>query len=139
MEHEELTSVTRSASTAGLAALAMVIVVLYWALRSPVLLGIAVLVLFAGLSLTAAFAAATVGELNLLSVAFAVLYIGLGTTLPAWGGRWTACGHCCGKKWIACRATPRRSACFWSIGRSVLATVRVFVQDRSRENERIRP
>jgi hypothetical protein len=78
MEHEELTSVTRSASSAGLAALAMVIVVLFWALRSPVLLVIAVIVLFSGLSLTAAFAAATVGELNLLSVAFAVLYIGLG-------------------------------------------------------------
>src|SRR5690606_10803158 len=31
-----------------------------------------------GLSFTAAFAAATVGRLNLLSVAFAVLYIGLG-------------------------------------------------------------
>jgi hypothetical protein len=78
MEHEELTSVTRSASTAGLAALAMVIVVLFWSLRSPILLIIAVLVLLCGLILTAAFAAATVGELNLLSVAFAVLYVGLG-------------------------------------------------------------
>jgi hypothetical protein len=78
MEHEELTSVTTSARTAGLAALAMVILVLFWALRSPVLLVIAVIVLLSGLSLTAAFAAVTVGELNLLSVAFAVLYIGLG-------------------------------------------------------------
>jgi len=78
MEHEELSSITRSASTAGLAALAMVVVVLFLALRSPVLLIIAVVVLLSGLSLTAAFAAATVGTLNLLSVAFAVLYIGLG-------------------------------------------------------------
>jgi uncharacterized protein len=78
MEHEELSSITRSASTAGLAALAMVAIVLFWALRSPVLLTIAVVVLLSGLSLTAAFAALTVGHLNLLSVAFAVLYIVLG-------------------------------------------------------------
>ena len=78
MEHEELTSITRSASAAGLAALAMVVLVLFWALRSPTLLIIAVIVLLSGLSLTAAFAAVTVGHLNLLSVAFAVLYIGLG-------------------------------------------------------------
>jgi hopanoid biosynthesis associated RND transporter like protein HpnN len=78
MEHEELTSITRSASAAGSAALAMVIVVLVWALRSLRLLVIAVVTLLAGLGLTAGFAAVTVGHLNLLSVAFAVLYVGLG-------------------------------------------------------------
>jgi hopanoid biosynthesis associated RND transporter like protein HpnN len=78
MEHEELTSITRSASAAGLAALVSVVLVLFWALRSFVLLIIAVIVLLSGLALTAAFAALTVGHLNLLSVAFAVLYIGLG-------------------------------------------------------------
>ena len=78
MEHEELTSITRSASAAGIAALVTVMIVLLWALRSPVLLFIAVIVLLSGLGLTAAFAAMTVGHLNLLSVAFAVLYIGLG-------------------------------------------------------------
>lgn len=78
MEHEELTSITRSASAAGIAALVTVVLVLFWALRSPVLLIIAVIVLLSGLGLTAAFAAMTVGHLNLLSVAFAVLYIGLG-------------------------------------------------------------
>lgn len=78
MEHEELSSITRSASAAGLAALAMVVAVLFWALRSPILLVIAVAVLLSGLSLTAAFAAFTVGHLNLISVAFAVLYVGLG-------------------------------------------------------------
>jgi hypothetical protein len=78
MEHEELSSITRSATVAGLAALIMVVIVLFWALRSTVLLCIAVVVLLAGLSITAAFAAIAVEELNLLSVAFAVLYIGLG-------------------------------------------------------------
>jgi uncharacterized protein len=78
LEHEELVSVTRSAGLAGLLALAMVGAVLFWALRSFVLVAIAVLTLVAGLAGTAAFAAASVGHLNLLSVAFAVLYIGLG-------------------------------------------------------------
>jgi hopanoid biosynthesis associated RND transporter like protein HpnN len=78
MEHEELSSVTRGAGVAGLAALAMVALVLYVALQSFVVLAIAVLTLVIGLAVTAAFAAAAVGHLNLLSVAFAVLYIGLG-------------------------------------------------------------
>jgi uncharacterized protein len=78
LEHEELVSVTRSAGLAGLLALAMVGAVLFWALRSLVLVAIAVVTLVVGLAGTAAFAAAAVGHLNLLSVAFAVLYIGLG-------------------------------------------------------------
>jgi len=87
MEHEELTSITRSAAAAGLAALGTVIIVLLWALRSLRLLAIAIVTLLSGLALTAAFAAAVAcadceprlhGHLNLLSVAFAVLYVGLG-------------------------------------------------------------
>ena len=78
MEHEELSSVTRGAGIAGLMALGMVALVLYVALRSLVVLLISVLTLVIGLVATAAFAAAAVGHLNLLSVAFAVLYIGLG-------------------------------------------------------------
>lgn len=78
MEDEEMVSVIRSAGTAGIASLVMVIVVLLWTLRSPVLLLIALFTLLTGLCLTAGFAALTVGRLNLLSVAFAVLYVGLG-------------------------------------------------------------
>lgn len=78
MEHEELVSVSRGAGVAALAALAMVAVVLYWALRSLRLLAVSLVTLVVGLVCTAAFAALTVGELNLLSVAFAVLYVGLG-------------------------------------------------------------
>jgi hopanoid biosynthesis associated RND transporter like protein HpnN len=78
MEHEEMTSVTRGAAAAGLAALLLVAVVLYAALRSIALLLISIVTLLVGLSATAAFAAATIGSLNLISVAFAVLYIGLG-------------------------------------------------------------
>ena len=59
--------------------LAMVAIVLYAALRSWRMLLICLVTLLAGLSLTAAFAAAAVGHLNLLSVAFVVLNVGLGS------------------------------------------------------------
>ena len=78
MEHEELTSITRSATVSGIASTATVILVLLWALRSLPLLAIAVTTLMAGLCMTAGFAALAVGHLNLLSAAFAVLYVGLG-------------------------------------------------------------
>jgi hopanoid biosynthesis associated RND transporter like protein HpnN len=78
MEHDEFASVSRGAGIAGLASLLMVTAILYAALRSPALLGLSVLTLVAGLSATAAFAALAVGHLNLLSIAFTVLYIGLG-------------------------------------------------------------
>ena len=78
MEHEELASVSSSAGIAGIATLLLVCVVLYVALRSWRLLAISVVTLFAGLSYTAAFAAATVGHLNLFSITFVVLNVGLG-------------------------------------------------------------
>jgi hopanoid biosynthesis associated RND transporter like protein HpnN len=78
MEHEELTSITRSTTVSGIASTATVVLVLLWALRSLPLLVIAVTTLMAGLCMTAGFAALAVGHLNLLSAAFAVLYVGLG-------------------------------------------------------------
>ncbi len=78
MEHEEMLSVKSGAGLAALASVAMVLIVLYAALRSFKLILIALVTLIAGLAGTAAFAAAAVGHLNLLSVAFAVLYVGLG-------------------------------------------------------------
>ncbi|HJR70402.1 MAG TPA: MMPL family transporter, partial [Gammaproteobacteria bacterium] len=79
MEHEEFLSVSRGAGLAGLATLVMVALVLYAALRSWRLLVISLVTLVVGLALTAAFAAAVVGQLNLLSVAFVVLNVGLGS------------------------------------------------------------
>ena len=78
MEHEELTSVASSARATGIASVAAVVIVVLWALRSVRGLVVAMITLAAGLCMTAAFAAAAVGHLNLLSVAFAVLYVGLG-------------------------------------------------------------
>lgn len=78
MEHEELETVVRGAKLAGLLALVMVTIVLLVGLGSLRLVVASIVTLLVGLSVTAAFAAAAVGHLNLISVAFAVLYIGLG-------------------------------------------------------------
>lgn len=76
--HEELVTVSRGAALAGAVSLVLVTLVLYTALRSFRLMAAALVTLLVGLAGTAAFAALTVGRLNLISVAFAVLYIGLG-------------------------------------------------------------
>ncbi len=75
---EELKSAMHGAQHAGLLALVLVAVVLYCALRAPGAILTVLLCLVLGLLLTAAFAAAAVGHLNVISIAFAVLYIGLG-------------------------------------------------------------
>jgi uncharacterized protein len=79
MEHEELLSVSQGAGLGALATLLMVSIVLYAALRSWRFLVISVATLVSGLALTAAFAAVAVGHLNLLSIAFVVLNVGLGS------------------------------------------------------------
>jgi len=76
--YEELESVTRDAKKAGMLALGMVSIVLVVGLQSLWLVAASLITLIMGLVMTAAFATAAIGELNLISVAFAVLYIGLG-------------------------------------------------------------
>ena len=78
MEHEEMISASRGAGLAGLLALVAVTVVLWLAFGSLASLAAGIITLVCGLIATAAFATAAVGSLNLISVAFAVLYIGLG-------------------------------------------------------------
>jgi len=78
MEQEELQSVSRGALITGLVTLLLVMVVLWFALSSPKLIAASIVTLLAGLSITAAFAAIAIGSLNIISVAFAILYIGLG-------------------------------------------------------------
>jgi hopanoid biosynthesis associated RND transporter like protein HpnN len=62
----------------GLFAFALVIIVLLVGLRSIKIVLCTLIVLIIGLILTAGFATIAVGHLNVLSVAFAILYIGLG-------------------------------------------------------------
>ncbi len=78
LEYEELRSVTRGMGLAGGLALVMVAGTLWIALRSFRLVAASLATLVAGLVATGGFAAWAVGHLNLISMAFAVLYIGLG-------------------------------------------------------------
>ena len=78
LEHEELESVTYGAQSAGIASLVLVFVVQWIGLRSLKLLIITYIVLTMGLIFTAGFAGISVGHLNIISIAFASLYIGLG-------------------------------------------------------------
>ncbi len=76
--HEEIAAVVEGAGLAGVLSLLLVAALLVVGLRS-VSLGLATLLaLVYGLIWTAAFATAAIGHLNLMSVAFAVLFVGLG-------------------------------------------------------------
>ena len=78
MAYEEMGSVMDGAIQASLLALVMVSLVLWLGLRSFRLIAATLITLIVGLILTAAFSTWAVGQLNMISVAFAVLYIGLG-------------------------------------------------------------
>ncbi len=78
LEHEELESVSEGAAIAGLVSLILVCTSLWIGLRSFKLLIATFITLIIGLILTAGFATIAIGHLNLISIAFAVLYIGLG-------------------------------------------------------------
>lgn len=77
LEQEELASVSRGASVAGILSLALVSVILGFGLRSGRLILAVLVTLVTGLIWTAGFAALAIGSLNLISVAFAVLFVGL--------------------------------------------------------------
>lgn len=74
---EEMSLILVEALVAGAASLVLVALVLLLSLRSPRLMAATVITLIAGLTWTAGLAGLTVGGLNALTSAFAVLYIGL--------------------------------------------------------------
>lgn len=78
LKTEELESVSTGAGLAGLISLILVSLLLAFGLRSWRLVVSVLVTLVVGLIWTAGFAAVAVGSLNLISVAFAVLFIGLG-------------------------------------------------------------
>jgi uncharacterized protein len=78
IENEEFATVKDGALTNGLATLAVVFLILWLALRSFRIILAVVIALFVGLSITATVGLLMVGALNLISVAFAVLFVGLG-------------------------------------------------------------
>jgi len=77
LSYDEMRVVRNQAAAAGAASFVAVAVLLMLALRSGWLIGASLLTLVAGLAVSLAFASAAVGHLNPISVAFAVLFIGL--------------------------------------------------------------
>jgi uncharacterized protein len=74
----QFASVIEGAGTTTALSLVLVVVIMLIGLRAPWAIAAIVLTLIFGLLVTAAFAAAAVGTLNMVSVPFAVLFIGLG-------------------------------------------------------------
>lgn len=78
LNHEEMLGLAVDVGLSGIGSFLLVAIVLQMAFRSGRMVGAAAGTLLAGLIWTAAFAAAAVGQLNLISIAFGVLFIGLG-------------------------------------------------------------
>jgi len=78
LDDEELAAVAASATLTTSLSLLLVVGLLVWGLRSPGLIAAVLFNLLVGLTLTTAFATLAVGSLNLITVNFAVLFIGMG-------------------------------------------------------------
>jgi hopanoid biosynthesis associated RND transporter like protein HpnN len=78
LSYDEMEVLRLQAGLAGLASFALVAAILFLALRSARLILATLLTLLVGLVLTAGFTTLAIGHLNLISVCFAVLFIGLG-------------------------------------------------------------
>lgn len=77
LNDEEFASVAEGAEFATFLSVILVVLLLHLALHSWRLIVPILLTLFAGLIGTTAFAMATIGSLNLISVAFAVMFVGI--------------------------------------------------------------
>ena len=78
LAHEELLSVMEGAELETIASFILVTLILFAGMRSVWLTVATLIITVAGLIFSAWFAAVTVGTLNIISVAFAIFYIGLG-------------------------------------------------------------
>jgi hopanoid biosynthesis associated RND transporter like protein HpnN len=75
---EEFEAVIRGATMAGIASFCLVVLVIGFGMPALRLIVPALAMIILGFMITAGFATASVGYLNMISVAFAVLFIGLG-------------------------------------------------------------
>ena len=78
MADEEFATVQHGAVANAIATIVIVLTILWLALKSARLIVAVFLNLFVGLAITAALGLMMVGALNMISVAFAVLFVGLG-------------------------------------------------------------
>jgi hopanoid biosynthesis associated RND transporter like protein HpnN len=76
--NEEFATVADGAVINGIGTVLVVLFILWMALHSPKIISAVFVNLFIGLSITTAVGLMMVGSLNLLSIAFAVLFVGLG-------------------------------------------------------------
>jgi uncharacterized protein len=77
LAYEEIGSATKGIGAAAVLSLILLAFILIWGLRSPWLAATAFLTIIVGLIWTAFFAVTAFDELNLISVTFAVLFVGL--------------------------------------------------------------
>ena len=78
MADEEFATVQQGALVNGVATVIIVLAILWLALKSARIIAAVFINLFVGLTITAALGLMMVGALNMISVAFAVLFVGLG-------------------------------------------------------------
>lgn len=76
--NEEFATVQEGALVNGIGTVAVVLFILWMALRSPKIIAAVFITLAIGLSITTAVGLMLVGALNLISIAFFVLFVGLG-------------------------------------------------------------
>ncbi|MDP6979474.1 MAG: MMPL family transporter [Myxococcota bacterium] len=78
LNYEEMFGIVWEVGVGGVVCFFVVCIILYFAFHSVKLMVVCVIALLTGLIWTGAFAAAAIGHLNIVSMAFAVLFIGLG-------------------------------------------------------------
>jgi len=78
MADEEFATVKQGALVNAIGTIIIVLTILWLALKSPRIIVAVFINLFVGLAITAALGLKMVGALNMISVAFAVLFVGLG-------------------------------------------------------------
>jgi len=78
LSYDELTHAIDSSILAGGLSIISVLILLWFSLGSVALIVSSIITLLVGLTWATAFSALTIGDLNMISLAFAVLYIGLG-------------------------------------------------------------
>ena len=114
MGDEEFSTLQEGAWTNIMGTVIIVLVILWLALKSKRLILAVFVNLFAGLAITAALGLLMVGALNMISVAFAVLFVGLGVDF---GNPILRCSYRAERhehrraEGIARRAPPPTSAC----------------------------
>ena len=77
IDHEEIKSVSSGAALSGLLSIILVSIILYASLKKIKLIFCLIVSILVGLFITTGVTSVTIGSLNLISVAFAVLFIGL--------------------------------------------------------------